>query len=160
MKILLSLGSSIGDRKKYIETAIELIQQVEIKVLKQSSFYETAPVGGIAENLFINIALLVETNLSLQEVLFLCKSIEFDLGRRKRQTWADREIDIDILLYEKEFQNKFLEVPHPYFHQRKFALVPAAEIAPNMLHQTLNKTVAELLEECTDTNNIFLMEDN
>lgn len=153
--VLLSLGSSIGDRKKNIDNALYLLELVGVKQQRQSSYYETEPVGGVANNKFLNTAFLAQTNFTPKELLFICKSIEFALGRRVAKTWADREIDIDILLYEDEIiETSFLKIPHPFFHNRRFALEPAVEIAPNMVHPKFKKKLEYLLQECQDKNEV------
>ena len=149
-KILLSLGSNIGNRFENINNAIKLISEI-CKVQKISSFYETEPFGNVNQPWFINIVAIIETDLSAEILLFLFKTIEFEIGRRKTEMWTERIIDIDILLYDdilRELEN--LTIPHKFLHQRKFVLIPAFEIAEDFVHPLFNKSIRELNEECKD----------
>ncbi|MGE5479457.1 MAG: 2-amino-4-hydroxy-6-hydroxymethyldihydropteridine diphosphokinase [Chloroflexota bacterium] len=150
--ILLSLGSNVGDRAQNIEDAVGLFTGTGIiQKPTASSFYETEPVGYADQPWFINIALRGETRYEAGQIIQFCKSVEYLLGRKIRKRWTEREIDIDLLLLgEDTLEYDALTVPHPRMHERRFVLAPAAEIAPEMTHPVLRKTVAELLAECAD----------
>ena len=151
-KVLFSIGSNLGDRIENILEAIELLS-IECTVAKQniSSFYETEPFGNPAQNWFINIALLAETELSPPNLLFFCKSIEFALGRRAAPVWTERLLDIDILLFDDlVIATSFLQIPHKYMCERKFVLEPCAEIAGDIIHPLANKKISELNLHCND----------
>jgi 2-amino-4-hydroxy-6-hydroxymethyldihydropteridine diphosphokinase len=156
-KVLLSLGSNVGDRIDNINAAVELLSEVcFIEKKNVSSFYETEPFGNRNQNYFINIAVIAETDLSPENLLFICKTIEFELGRKHAPLWAERPIDIDVLLFNNIILNieKFT-IPHKFLHLRKFVLVPATEIARNFIHPILNKSIAQLNDLCQDTSNVI-----
>lgn len=148
-KVLLSLGSNKGDSFRNISESVDLLIKSEIICKAQVSlYYKTSPVGYEEQNDFLNSALIGETGYSPQQLLFLLKSVEYLIGRKKRERWHEREIDIDILLFGNEIINlKSLKIPHIEFHNRKFALLPANEIAPDFFHPVLKKNINQLLRE-------------
>jgi processive 1,2-diacylglycerol beta-glucosyltransferase len=128
--IYLGLGSNIGDRAFYIRQALVLLESKLVHIEKISSFYETAPVGVTDQRDFLNIVAAVSTPHSPLNLLDLCLGIEQELGRVRTKKWGPRTVDIDILLFhEKVIQQERLIIPHPYLHERRFALAPLAEIA-------------------------------
>ncbi len=151
-KVLLSLGSNIGDSRLIILKAIDSLDKIEgISVLKISSFYETEPFGFVEQANFINVSVLLETLLLPFELLKICKQIEFSLGRKQRPRWYEREIDIDIVLFaDLSINSDILVLPHPQMHLRRFVLQPSAEIAPEMQHPVLKRSVASLFANCSD----------
>lgn len=154
--VLLSLGSNIGDKKKYINDACDLIKERNIlQNITKSSYYRTEPYGVKQQDNFINIVVSGFTELSAFELLAACKVIELDLGRQARERWHEREIDIDILIYGNEvvLSDKLI-VPHPLMKQRKFVLIPATEIAAKAKDPLSCKTISELLKECEDESEV------
>ena len=149
MKIYLSLGSNLGNKKNYINTAIKKLQKKLGKLVSQSNFYETKPWGFHSENMFLNIAAIFETKLQPLEILSKIHNIEKELDRvNKTSQYENRTIDIDIIFYDKLiFQHKNLQIPHIHAHKRKFVLQPLNEIAPNYIHPKLNISVKELLKK-------------
>lgn len=131
-RAFLGLGSNIGDRENILGRAVQLIHQVTgVEVLQSSSLYETDPVGYTEQDVFLNIAIEIETSLPPEELLTHMQRIETLLGRTRMIRWGPRTLDIDILLYGHEYiHSGDLQVPHPRMMERAFVLVPLAEIAP------------------------------
>ena len=132
MKLLVSLGSNIGDKQQNIERAIALIDEKIDSVVKKSSFYTTEPVGFTSDNNFINAAIEVKTNLPIYRILKITQKIERLMGRTQKSSkgvYHDRVIDIDILIYgNKKIHSARLTVPHPRMYERDFVMQPLREI--------------------------------
>ena len=153
MKVFLGLGSNVGDRLKFIEAAIERIGSLEgVELIKKASIYETEPWGVKDQGFFINTAVVIETSLMPDALHNEIKNIERTLGREGREKWKQREIDIDLLFYgDMVITSDNLKIPHNRIEDRRFVLVPLAELDPDFIHPVLNKSVSELLEETGDT---------
>jgi 2-amino-4-hydroxy-6-hydroxymethyldihydropteridine diphosphokinase len=152
VKVYLLLGGNLGDKGKvFTEVRSKLNEQVG-KITMQSSMYETEPWGFVSEDLFWNQVLEINTPLAPEVLLALTQRIESDLGRiTKSELYVSRVIDIDILFYGDQIINlENLVVPHPRIQERKFALVPLCEIAPDMQHPVFHKSIRQLLDECAD----------
>ena len=130
----LSLGSNIGDKKKYLYDAIKLLDGYKgIRIVKLSSLYETSPWGYTEQDLFMNLVVLIETSLSPVDLLDCCQFIEQELGRVRLIKWGPRVIDVDILLFEDETINtERLTIPHPFMTERDFVMIPLCEIAKDL----------------------------
>lgn len=153
----LLLGANLGDRTLTLSRAIDLIAERVGPVVKASGLYETAPWGVTDQPTYLNQVLAVETTLEPEDLLIRTQAIEQELGRVRLEKWGARVIDIDILYYDQLiWQTDTLTIPHPYLHQRRFTLVPLAEIAPAFVHPVLQKTTVELLEECEDESEVKL----
>lgn len=151
MKCYLSLGSNLGDRFQYLQFAQQKIEQFIGICTKKSSIYESLPWGKTDQACFLNQVLEVETKLLPLSVLENCLAIENQLGRQRIEKWGTRTIDIDVLLYEQaQIDLPTLKIPHPYLAQRRFVLEPFCEIAPNIMHPTLQQNMANLLQNCPD----------
>lgn len=150
-QVFLLLGANLDNRFVQMEKAFNEIEKQIGEVTRYSSLYETAAWGKEDEPAYLNQVLLVETSLLPLEVLKEINGIENRLGRIRNLKWGSRTIDIDILFYDDEvIESERLMVPHPFLHQRKFALVPLNEIAPYLLHPVLKKRVSALLLEVED----------
>lgn len=144
----IALGSNLGDRAATIHRAVDLLRaEPAVSSVQMSSLYETAPVGGPANQPpYLNAAARVVTSCEPHEFLALLLRTEQDLGRVRAERWGPRTLDLDLLLFEDQIINTpTLTVPHPRMHQRRFVLEPLAEIAPAVVHPKLKLTVAELL---------------
>jgi len=150
--IHLLLGSNVGDRMKQLEKARELVEGRIGKIIKKSKIYETQPWGENQQDDFLNQALEVDTKLKPKKVLEKIAEIEKLMEREETYKWGPREIDIDILMYEDEMICEMdLTIPHPFLHERKFTLIPLAEIAPELYHPIMGATILDLLLECEDS---------
>ncbi len=144
----IALGANLGDRRANIESALDHLRQTPgVSVVKVSSLIENPAVGGPADSpAFLNAAAQVETELSPRELLQRLLEIERALGRERREKWGPREIDLDLLLYgDQVIAEPHLQVPHPLMHERRFVIEPMVEIAPDVVHPVLRKTMRELL---------------
>ena len=142
--VYLSLGSNIGDRAANLNAAIDRLRVLG-EVVAVSSFYETEPVEFIAQAWFLNCAVALDTEKTPQQLLAGIVDIEQQLGRRRGRKKGPRIIDLDILLFGNSIvDDPGLTIPHPAMHERRFALEPLAEIAPDALHPVLQRTIREL----------------
>lgn len=149
--VYISLGSNVGDREQQIASAIQALGARGIHIVRQSSIYSTEPVDVATQSWFLNCVLEVETDLMPRQLLRVFHEVENELGRKHTVRRGPRVIDLDILLYGTSVINTpELEVPHPRMTQRRFVLVPLAEIAPALRHPVENKSVEELLAETED----------
>ena len=148
MYVYFSLGTNLGDKEHNLRLAVQKIEERIGKVISLSAFYATAPWGFQSDNIFLNAAAGVETSLSPFDILERTQRIEQEIGRLHKShdgVYSDRLIDIDLLLYgDKILQDERLSLPHPLMAERKFVLEPLAEIAPDVVHPVLHKTIREL----------------
>jgi 2-amino-4-hydroxy-6-hydroxymethyldihydropteridine diphosphokinase len=147
----LLLGSNQGNREHFLnEASVQLSNRVG-RITRKSSIYETAAWGLEDQAAFLNQVLKVSTILSPENILTQIHKIEKELGRERIIKWGSRVIDIDILYYDDlVVQSPGLVIPHPHLQERRFTLMPLAEIAPTYVHPVFRKTNQALLEECPD----------
>ncbi len=154
-KIYLSLGSNVGDRAGQIARAVEALTDAGVRILRQSSLYATEPVDFPIQNWFLNCVIEAETDLMPRQLLHALQQIERSIGRKKMVERGPRAIDIDILLYGTSVvRAPELQIPHPRMAERRFVLVPLAEIAPSLRHPTLYKAIADLLADTPDQSRV------
>ena len=151
----LLIGGNLGDRKENLLTAISLINEQCGSLTRSSSVYETEAWGNTDQPTFLNQALEISTSLNARQLMRKILKIEKEMGRVREEKLGPRIIDVDILLFENEIHDlRFLKIPHPELQNRRFVLVPLAEIDPTLQHPVFKKTIAELLEECPDLLNV------
>lgn len=153
--LIVLLGANLGERAQTLHRAANLLAERIGPITAQSRLYETAAWGITNQPAFLNQVLVVETTLEPDAVLDQTQAIEHELGRVRKVKWGARVIDIDILYYDQQIiQTERLTMPHPYLHQRRFTLVPLAEVAPEFVHPVLGRTTVELLAECDDSSEV------
>ncbi|MBN2461594.1 MAG: 2-amino-4-hydroxy-6-hydroxymethyldihydropteridine diphosphokinase [Candidatus Cloacimonetes bacterium] len=146
MLCYLGIGANLGEREENITQAVqELNNSGEIRVLRQAAIRETLPYGNTNQPMFLNTVTEIETEISAQQLLALCLQIETRMGRRRRQHWEPRIIDIDILFYGDEIiKSDDLVIPHPDLQNRKFVLDSLLELCPHWQHPVLKKSIADI----------------
>lgn len=150
-RVFLGVGTNEGDRLDNLSRAVHrLAASGAARLVRMATIAETKPIGGPPQADFLNTVLEIETVLSPHELLASLKGIEDDMGRSPSvERWGPRLIDLDILLYEDRVINEpQLVVPHPQMHTRRFVLEPLAQLAPEVVHPVLKRTIEELLHAC------------
>lgn len=144
-----AFGSNMGDKKKYLDNAIQGLRDMkEIVVEKVSEYLVTEPYGGVEQDDFLNGAIEAETSLSPDALLHKLHAIEQEAGRERKIHWGPRTLDLDILLYDHEIiDTEKLTIPHIDMQNRQFVLEPLSQLAPAYMHPVLHKTISQLLAE-------------
>lgn len=143
----IALGSNLGDKEKNLRRALLLLTQQGVEVVRVSSFLSTEPYGVTNQPQFLNAVACVRTSLAPLALLDVLLATELAMGRVRLRHWGERNIDLDLLLYEDVVLDMpRLRLPHPDMQNRDFVLLPLAEIAPELKHPTLQKTIYELKE--------------
>ena len=159
-EIILRLGSNMGCREDYLNSALKRLSAISETTPVCSSLYESEPWGFDTETWFLNMAVKINSTLTPIDLLQDIMKIEKELGRVRNQSsegYDSRVIDIDIIYYGSlQINTDFLIIPHPKMQQRRFVLMPVAEISPDFIHPQLNKTSIELLQECEDKSIVIV----
>ncbi len=147
--VFVALGSNLGERLDYLNSALELLQEVpEIHITEISRVYETEPVGYTEQGQFLNAVARLETTLGPQDVLNVFLRVEKELDRKRDIRWGPRTIDLDLLFYDQQvISSADLELPHPRLTERMFVMAPLNEISPMWVHPQYNLRVFELMDQ-------------
>lgn len=152
--IILALGTNIEPREQYLKDALAKIVDNNLKIILESSVYETPAWGGVADQNFLNMCIEVETELEAYELLDTIQKIELELGRVRKEHWGNRTIDIDIITFnELDFNDERLIVPHKYIHDRNFVLAPLVEMYGSI--DIAGKNIKESLEKITEPISVY-----
>jgi len=147
-KVYISFGSNMGNRRKYIEKALSLLEKEGIHIEAISPIFETEPYGKRDQPFFLNGVLVAKTQIPPLQLLKILKKVEKITGRKNRERWGEREIDLDILFYDNLIlETEEISIPHRDLHNRLFVLEPLMQLAPDMVHPVLKKTIKELYTE-------------
>ena len=153
--VFIGIGSNLGDRVSYCKKAFDEISGFA-RITRTSSLYETDPVGKEDQPEFINCLVVIETELSPQDLLNQLNLVETKLGRKREEKWGPRPIDLDIIYYDDRIiSDENLEIPHPRAHNRRFVLEPLCEIAPEFVDPKFNVSVIELLDRIDDDKRVI-----
>src|SRR6267378_4883222 len=159
MNAYISLGSNLGDRAGNLLLGVRGMLDAKLEVIRLSQIYETEAVETFAQPAFLNMVAELRGNTlpRPEELMARLLRIEYSLGRTRDADMAPRTIDLDLLFYANEVSDtQFLTLPHPRLHRRRFVLMPLNELAPTLIHPTLNQTIAELLEQLDDDSDVKL----
>jgi 2-amino-4-hydroxy-6-hydroxymethyldihydropteridine diphosphokinase len=147
--VYIGIGSNQGDRIAHCRRAVQAIAgEKGNRVLQCSPLYETEPVGKKDQDWFINGVVAMETSLAPGDLLNFLLGVEKMMGRERKEKWGPRVIDLDLLFYgDQVLKVEGLEIPHPRIQERRFVLIPMADIAPHLIHPLLGKTLSQILAE-------------
>lgn len=150
--VVLALGSNLGNKLDFINAALEKMDDSPmIKDMKVSKLLDTEPYGGVVQDRFLNGVVKLKTLYSPHGLLDFCHELENKAGRVRTVHWGPRTLDVDIIFYDDLVLNENdLVIPHPDMQNRDFVLAPLAEVAPEMVHPVLNKSVSALFRELTE----------
>jgi 2-amino-4-hydroxy-6-hydroxymethyldihydropteridine diphosphokinase len=153
--VYIALGTNVGEREANLLQALRLLPESGVHIRRVSSIYETEPVDYLDQEWFLNAVLEGETELDALDLLIVLRVIEARMGSKKAFAKGPRKIDLDVLLYGNEtIDTPELQVPHPRMLERKFVLIPLAEIAPNLRHPSWKSGVAHLLAASADHSSV------
>ncbi len=158
--IFILLGTNEGNREENLRRAMDVISKNGIHIKSSSAVYVSEPWGFNAQTKFLNKVILGESPLKPEQILDLFLHTEEQMGRKRKQGegYSSRLIDIDLLFYDDVvMETNRLILPHPRLHERRFTLLPLAEIDKDFIHPVLKKPVWKLLEECADTGAVHAL---
>ncbi len=148
MAIYIALGSNLGDKENNLKEALRRLTEKGITVCRVSGFISTEPYGVADQPDFLNAVAEIETDKSPAELLQVLLQTEREMGRKRIRRWGERNIDLDLLLYDDRIIDlPELKVPHPDMQNRNFVLCPLVQIAPDVMHPALKKTAGQLLKD-------------
>ncbi|MBK6339371.1 MAG: 2-amino-4-hydroxy-6-hydroxymethyldihydropteridine diphosphokinase [Bacteroidetes bacterium] len=151
-KVYLILGSNIGNRRFYIQKAIDKISLLGFNNIRVSSFFETEPWGVSHQMSYYNVALEMEYPQKPFQLMNKLKKIEKQLGRKEKGKYLPRTIDIDVILWGNMLiDSNSLQIPHPRMQDRNFVLTPLIELNPKLFHPILQKKISDLQLLCKDS---------
>lgn len=158
--IYLGLGSNVGNKVEFLAAAVRGMADMEATVVDAvSNVYVTEPVGNVPQDDFLNCAVSVRSDLTVEQFHARMKQLEREIGRTDSERWGPREIDIDLLFFDAVVMNTdAIHLPHAELVNRRFVLQPLTEIAPMMLHPVLQKSVEQLLNEISDRHAVAVSE--
>ena len=145
----IGIGSNMGERRRNCLEAVDRIgMRPDFRILRLSGLYETEPVGVEGQDWYVNCIASLSTGLSARDLMKGLLLIEAEMGRVRRGRWEPRVIDLDLLLFGMDIiDNDDLKVPHPLMHKRRFVMAPMNDLAPDLIHPVIGRTMAELFEE-------------
>ena len=142
----IALGSNLGDKEANLRRALDLLIERGVEIVKTSTFISTEPYGVTDQPTFLNGVCEVRTSLEPLALLHILLAIEQEMGRVRLRHWGERNIDLDLLLYEDVVMDTpELKLPHPDMQNRDFVLLPLAELAPELIHPAIGKSISELV---------------
>ncbi len=157
-KLVLSLGSNLGNRYAYLKQAKARIELALNVKCTESQYYETPPWGEKNQAKFLNTVFTLETDVDLSSVFHLLQNIELQLGRIKTKKWGPRTIDIDILFFGDDIvSDEDLTIPHPQMHNRAFVMIPLVDLLPDFVHPVLQKTITKVTANIENDTTNFLV---
>lgn len=141
----------MGNRKQFLSKAIKQVAELCGNIVKESSIYETAAWGNTKQSAFLNQVIAIETKRTPDELMKNLLEIETGLGRVRTEKYGPRTIDLDILFFDELiYHSSTVTLPHPAMQDRRFVLIPLAELSPRKIHPVYQKTITRLLKECAD----------
>jgi 2-amino-4-hydroxy-6-hydroxymethyldihydropteridine diphosphokinase len=153
----IGIGSNMGDPRGNCLDALDRIGKIEgCEIISVSSLYLTEPVGVDAQEWYVNGAVSISTKLTARDLMNHLLAIEADMGRVRTLKWGPRVIDLDVLLFGREIIDDIIvTVPHPLMHLRRFVMAPMADLAPDLIHPVLKRTIMELFREIPENDQVI-----